>query len=90
MTTGNGTAYGTSIYKPDGKDDIFEGTWTGKITNFVFSGRGISHGTGEFKGLIGVVTKIEQIPVPANPPCPTTEAHRLVGFMIDTGHEYSK
>ncbi len=86
-TTGNGTAHGTSIFVPDSMDDIFEGTWTGKITNFVFSGHGISHGTGEFKGLIGIVKTIEQVPVPADPPCPTTEVQRLVGYMLDTRRE---
>lgn len=85
--TGKGTVHGTSIYKPDLSDDHFEGSLTGRIKNFVFSGRGISRGTGELEGLIGLVMAIEQIPVPENPPCPAMETYNLIGYMIDTRHE---
>ena len=52
MTTGNGVAYGKSTISPDGMDGTWEGTFQGKLQNFVMHGKSVSQGTGELEGMI--------------------------------------
>lgn len=52
LTTGNGTYVGKCYHVVEGKG-TWEGTLSGKLENFIFSGHGVAQGTGgELEGLI--------------------------------------
>ena len=52
LTTGDGVAYGKSTISPDGIDGTWEGSFQGKLKNFMLHGKSVSQGTGELEGMV--------------------------------------
>lgn len=52
LVTGKGNAYGRHTLTADGFEGGWEGVFSGKIENFVYSGKAISHGTGDLEGML--------------------------------------
>ncbi len=52
LVTGAGNAYGKHTITADGFDGVWEGVFSGKMENFVYSGKAISHGTGDLEGML--------------------------------------
>ncbi len=52
LVTGNGSSWGTFVRGYDAIDGTFEGTWSGQIRDFHFSGKVVGQGTGELEGQI--------------------------------------
>lgn len=59
LVTGKGNAYGKHTITMDGFDGAWVGTYTGKIENFSYSGKAISHGTGELEGMLQKVNIVQ-------------------------------
>jgi hypothetical protein len=59
LVTGEGNAYGKHTITVDGFHGAWVGTHRGKIENFVYSGRAISHGTGELEGMLQKVNIVQ-------------------------------
>ena len=59
VVTGQGNAYGKHTIQVDGFDGAWEGTYQGKITQSGYTGKAISHGTGDLAGLIQKVNIVQ-------------------------------
>jgi hypothetical protein len=51
LATGSGTAWGTFILEPDDYEGTIEGSFSGQITNYLYSGKGVGLGKGDLKGV---------------------------------------
>jgi hypothetical protein len=62
LVTGEGKAWGKGTITPDEFDGTWQTTFTGQIQNYMFTARGISHGTGALEGLLQKNTITETDP----------------------------
>ena len=71
LETGHGTSWGTYVREYDEKDGAFEGTWSGQIRDFHFSGKMVGQGTGELEGQIvkGWLDNVLNEALPLGPSC---------------------
>ena len=87
LETGHGTSWGTFVREYDLKDGTFEGTWSGQINEFVFSGKLVGHGTGELEGQLvkGWVNNFLNEDLPLDLPCEPDELFGSVnnGYILD-------
>lgn len=88
--TGSGWVHGTTVIKPDAYDGTWQGGYfTGRLRNFVFSGRGFDFGTGELERLTDIVRMKDidpsKLPAEWSDPCqgePVLSASLAQGKII--------
>lgn len=52
LVTGEGNAYGSHTITAEKLDASWEGSYSGTMENFVYSGKAVSQGTGEWQGYL--------------------------------------
>jgi hypothetical protein len=67
LLSGNCTVWGKALYEVEG------GSWrmnySGRCTDFIYSGGGVGHGLGELEGWL-MFLQVNQIDLPGDNPCP--------------------
>jgi hypothetical protein len=59
VVTGEGNAYGKQTIRAEGLDGSWVGAFQGKITGTGYTGRALSHGTGDLAGLLQKVNIVQ-------------------------------
>lgn len=87
MVTGNGTSWGTWSREYDQQNGSFEGTFSGQIRDFHFTGKIVGHGTGDLEGQIvkGWLNNVLNEDLPLGPSCEPADIWGAVnhGYILD-------
>lgn len=87
LVTGNGSSWGTFVREYDEIEGTFEGTWSGEIRGFRFSGKVVGKGTGELEGQIvkGWLNNVLNEELPLELPCVPAEIWGAVnhGYILN-------
>jgi hypothetical protein len=87
LVNGHGAAYGTFSLDPDAFTGTWEGSFSGHISRFVFTGQAVGHGTGDLSGQKVMVDlqDIEPATLPENPcaPGPVLRAGSVSGVVLN-------
>jgi hypothetical protein len=82
LVTGNGSSWGTFVREYDEIEGTFEGTWSGQIRDFHFSGKVVGKGTGELEGQIvkGWLNNVLNEELPLDLPCTPADVWGAVNY----------
>ena len=87
LNNGSGAAYGTFSLDPDAISGTWQGSFSGHISDFVFTGKAVGHGTGDLSGqkVMVDIEDIDPAALPMNPCTPGTalSASSVTGVVLN-------